>query len=210
MPTDVTREWIADERRGLADVLDGLEPERWETPSLCDGWTVRCVVAHLVMPFRYSTPRFLVEMAKARGSFNRMADKVARRDASLSTAELARTLRDNAEHPWKPPGGSYEAVLTHDVIHGLDIYRPLGVDRSVAGERMHAVLDTVVGAQSLRHFGTDIDGIELEATDVEWTHGSGATLRGSAADLALFLTGRRVPPTSFTGDAAARVTGEAA
>ena len=206
----MVREWIADQRRELADVLDGLEPAQWEIPSLCEGWTVRCVVAHLVMPFRYSTPRFLFEMAKARGRFNRMADSVARRDAALPTAELASVLRDNAEHPWKPPGADYESVLTHDVIHGLDIYRPLGVDRPIPVDAMTMVLDTVVGPQSLRHFGTDIEGVELRATDLDWVHGSGARLSGSSPDLAVFLTGRRVPPGAFTGDAVGRVRGAVA
>ena len=31
---------IAEERRSLADVLSGLEPQQWATPSLCRGWTV--------------------------------------------------------------------------------------------------------------------------------------------------------------------------
>lgn len=35
------------ERRALVDDLAGLESAEWETPSLCDGWAVRDVVAHL-------------------------------------------------------------------------------------------------------------------------------------------------------------------
>ena len=45
---------------------------------MCAGWRVREVVAHMTMPFRMSVPRFGLEMAKARGDFNRMADVVAR------------------------------------------------------------------------------------------------------------------------------------
>ena len=51
------RDWIAAERRELAGLLDGLSAEQWDAPSLCDGWAVRQVVAHLTMPFRYSAPR---------------------------------------------------------------------------------------------------------------------------------------------------------
>ena len=38
---------IHDQRRRTADLLDGLSEEQWDHPSLCDGWTVRHVAAHL-------------------------------------------------------------------------------------------------------------------------------------------------------------------
>jgi uncharacterized protein (TIGR03083 family) len=36
------------QRRRLAAVLAGLEPRQWESPSRCEAWSVRDVVAHLV------------------------------------------------------------------------------------------------------------------------------------------------------------------
>ena len=38
-------EVVATQRRGLADLLDGLSDEQWQHPSLCRGWTVRDVAA---------------------------------------------------------------------------------------------------------------------------------------------------------------------
>ena len=38
---------VAAERRALADDLAHLTPEQWADQSLCSGWTVRDVVAHL-------------------------------------------------------------------------------------------------------------------------------------------------------------------
>ncbi len=121
---------IAAERRELAAVLDGLLPAEWATPTLCAGWRVPEVVAHLTMPFRMSTGRFARELLKSAGRFNHMADRVARRDAAeLSPEALVTSLRDNAEHPWRPPGGGAEGALSHDVIHGLDITTALSLDR---------------------------------------------------------------------------------
>lgn len=101
---------IAAERRELAAVLDGLSPAEWATPTLCAGWRVPEVVAHLTMPFRMSTGRFARELLKSAGRFNHMADRVARRDAAgLSSEALVASLRDNAEHPWRPPGGERKA-----------------------------------------------------------------------------------------------------
>ena len=103
-------EWIAADRRDLAGVLDGLSAEQWDAPSLCDGWAVRHVVAHLTMPLRYSPPRFLLRLAAAGGRFQKMSDGVARRDGELPRAQLIATLRDRADYPWKPPGGGLEGV----------------------------------------------------------------------------------------------------
>jgi uncharacterized protein (TIGR03083 family) len=130
------REAIAAQRRDLVDLLAGLDAANWEAPTLCDGWRVREVVAHITMPFRLSMGRFALEMLRARGNFNKMADRSARADAAvLSSEKLVASLRDNVNHPWKPPGGSFADALSHDVIHGLDITVGLGLERTVPQER---------------------------------------------------------------------------
>ena len=124
------REAIAAERGELATLLDRLQPAMWDARTLCAGWTPREVVAHMTMPFRLSLRQFAIGMLAARGNFNRMADRYARRDAAaLSPDQLVTCLRDNAGHGWKPPGGGVEGALSHDVIHGLDITVSLGLDR---------------------------------------------------------------------------------
>lgn len=203
--TDI-RAAIAGERADLADILAGLPAGDWDKPSLCAGWRVREVVAHITMPFRYSTPQFLLGMVKARGRFDRFADLAARRDAAaLSAAELTAGLRDNVDHGWKPPGGGYEGALSHDVIHGLDITVALGLDRCVPADRLRLVLDGV-NARSLAYFGVDLTGIALCADDLDWTCGSGTTLSGTAQDLLLVLCGRTLPAGHLRGEPAQRFT----
>ena len=197
---------IAAERRELAEVLSSLPAQSWESATLCAGWRVRELVAHLTMPFRYSTARFLAELARSGGRFNAMADRCARRDAAAPAAELLSVLRDNAANPWTPPGGGLVGALTHDVIHGLDAVVPLRIGRRVPHERLRIVLDSVSGPQSLRHFGTDLDGIELRADDLDWSFGSGQVLAGTAQDLALVVCGRKLPAGLLRGAAAARFT----
>ena len=202
---DITRS-IAAERRELAEVLAGLPPESWDSPTLCAGWRVREVVAHITMPFRYPLPRFAFEMIRSRGNFNRMADRCARRDGAAPPVELSLSLRDNERNPWKPPGGGYQGALTHDVIHGLDITVALGLGRRVPLDRLRIVLAGVTAAKSVRFFGTDLDGIELRADDLDWSLGSGAPVSGSAQDLALFVCGRKLPPGHLHGEPSARFT----
>jgi uncharacterized protein (TIGR03083 family) len=198
----VVRELIEQERAELAGVLGELSAEQWDAPSLCDGWAVRNVVAHLTMPFRYTPEQFGAAMAQAGGDFQRVSDEIAERDGQLPPAVLTAAVADNVGHPWLPPGGEYEHALVHDVIHSLDVTRALGLDRKFPDETMRAVLGVVAGPLSGQHFGTDRSGIEVRAADVGWTAGTGAPLDGPAQDIALLLTGRRVPGSRVSGSGA--------
>jgi len=162
----------------------------------------------MTMPFRYSAARFAAELARSGGRFNAMSDRIARRDAAaVSAADLLSILQDNATNPWKPPGGGYLGALTHDVIHGLDITVPLGISRRVPEDRLRAVLDAIAAPKALKHFGTDLSGVQLKAEDIDWEYGSGQQLSGAAQDLALVLCGRKLPPGRLHGEPAARFTG---
>ena len=202
---DTIRDMIAAQRAELAEVLAGLPGPGWDEPTLCAGWRVREVVAHITMPFRYSRGRFALELARSRGRFNEMADRAARRDAArMSAADLTAAVKSNAGHPWKPPGGGFTGTLAHDLIHGLDITVPLGLDGPVPEERLSLVLPGSLADRSVTFFGTELDGIELRAEDMDWTLGSGTPLTGAAADLLLVLCGRAVPAGRLAGEPSAR------
>ncbi|MFB7667323.1 maleylpyruvate isomerase family mycothiol-dependent enzyme [Kitasatospora sp. NPDC056138] len=191
---------IAAERRELADLLDGLSAAQWDAPTLCAGWRVREVAAHMTMGFRYSIPTMAWELVKARGSLNRMTDRCARKDAAAHSAEeLTASLRDNASHPWKPPVGGFEAALGHDVIHGLDITVALGLDRRVPEDRLRILLKSI-DSRTLKFFGADLDGIELRAGDLDWSFGTGTPLSGRAQDLLLLAYGRKLPRGRLHGE----------
>ena len=199
-------EAVAAQRRELAALLGGLAPEMWDRPSLCAGWRVRDVVAHMTMPFRYSTRRFITEMIKAHGNFDRMADRCARRDGQAQPGELLAVLCQNERNPWKPPGGGFAAALTHDVIHGQDITSALDLEHLLPEEHLRIVLQTVTTPKSLKHFGVDLTGIEVRPDDSDWSFGSGAPLSGSAQDLALVLCGRKLAAGRLRGPSSARFT----
>ncbi|MFD7233855.1 maleylpyruvate isomerase family mycothiol-dependent enzyme [Streptomyces syringium] len=191
---------IAAERRELAALLDGLPVESWDAPTLCAGWRVREVAAHMSLGFRYSFPQVAWELVKARGSLDRMTDRCARRDAAvLSTGELAAALADNADHPWKPPTLGIEAALGHDVVHGLDISVALGLGRRVPEDRLRILLEGI-DSRTLTFFGADLDGVQLRADDLDWTFGTGTPLTGAAQDLLLLAYGRRLPPGHLRGE----------
>lgn len=204
MDDAVMKEAIAAEYRDLAAILESTSESSWDAPSLCAGWRTREVVAHLTMPLRYSTSRFMMELGRAKGDFNRMADRCAKRDAAALTAEqLVAALRDDNLHAWNPPGGGPAGALTHVVIHGLDVTLPLRLDRRVPENRLRKVLEVAAGLESLK---ANVSGVELRADDIDWSFGAGAPIFGQAQDLALVLFGRRLPRGRLHGEEAARFT----
>lgn len=174
----------------LADVLDGLGDGAWDTPSLCAGWRVREVVAHMTMAVRYTPPEFYAELEACNGDFTLLSDRLATRDAELPTTALVANLRDDAMHAWIPPGGGPIGALSHVVIHGLDVTVPLGVGRPSPDEAVLAVLDHLTLGGGHANFGFELDGLCLQATDRNWIFGSGTPVRGTAADLVLLVSGR--------------------
>ncbi|OQS15441.1 hypothetical protein B0T36_09220 [Nocardia donostiensis] len=204
--TPEVRAAVAAQRRDLVELLSGFDEAQWDAPSLCAGWRVREVVAHITMPYRFSLPRFVFGMIKARGDFNRMADRAAHADTTrYSDAELLTSLRVNVDHPWKPPRGGFVGALSHDVIHGLDIVVALGLDHPVPADRLRLVLDAIE-PRNVSYFGVDLDGVRLRADDLDWSYGEGAELTGNAQHLLLALSGRSLPPGTLHGSPAARFT----
>jgi uncharacterized protein (TIGR03083 family) len=181
------------ERARLAALLADFQPDQWASPSLCAGWRVREVVAHMTMPFRTRPLRLVAGLATAGFSFNRYADRAARADTRRMTDEqLLAQLRANIRHPWHPPGGGAAGALSHDVIHGLDITEALALPGAPT-ERIALVLRNS-NARSLRFFGTDLRGRQLTATDAEATIGEGTPLPLPAKDILLIVTARRPLP----------------
>ena len=191
---------VAAEFARLAGLLAALSEAGWDTPSMCEGWRVREVVAHMTMAARYSEEEFMSELQRCEFDFTRLSNEVASRDARLPSDELVANLRSPVMQRWAPPGGGYRGALNHVVIHGLDMTVPLGAPRPPDETIRIALDDLTAGA----HFGMIIDGRQLQASDLDWSHGSGSPLRGSAADLALALCGRKLPAGHLDGDPLAR------
>src|ERR1700736_2718776 len=83
---------VAAERRRIADLLYVLDETALATPSLCAGWDVKTVAAHLASVFADSFWTFQ-RAALRHGGFHRAIDELARRRARMPTPEIARTLR---------------------------------------------------------------------------------------------------------------------
>lgn len=189
---------VAAELLALADLLGSATEAQWGTPSLCTGWRVREVVAHMTMAARYPGDELMAELRRCDFDFGRLSNEIASRDAELPPSQLVGDLRSEVLQHWKPRG-RYRDALNHVVIHSLDVTVPLGVPRRSPDATVRIVLDDLTIGGVHHHFGTNIDGRSLQATDLNWSYGSGSALRATAEDLVLVLCGRTVPAGRVEG-----------
>jgi uncharacterized protein (TIGR03083 family) len=179
--------------RALADALEGQQPTVGDLASLCDGWTVRNVIAHLTMAARYDGPAFQAELAAVAYDFQTLSDTIALRDGELPLDVLLDSLRSPTMAQWAPPGGGAAGALSHVVIHGLDVTSAIGLPRTASDEATRIVLDGFTSGGVHERFGTKIEGRRFTATDLDWTYGDGRLIEAEAADLVLAMAGRPRP-----------------
>ncbi|WP_405954247.1 maleylpyruvate isomerase family mycothiol-dependent enzyme [Streptomyces phaeochromogenes] len=198
--------WTKAERLGLADFLDDLEGADWETPSLCTGWTVHDVVAHLTLSTRTTLPGMVKGMVRARGDWERMEfDAARRRAADFGPAELIAQFRETAASTRRAPLSAPLDPLVDVLVHGQDIARPLGRVRPTPHEQTIAALEHVL-ASPFYGARKRLRGVRLVATDANWSRGEGQDeVRGPAGDLLLLATGRAAGLTGVSGPGAERL-----
>jgi uncharacterized protein (TIGR03083 family) len=183
---------LAAELRHLASALAPLDEASWSQPSLCEGWEIRHVVAHVTMAVRYDAERFGAELAADGFDVQTMSDRIAGRDARLPPSVLLDHLRSEALATFEQPGGGWLGSISHVVIHGLDVTLPLGLGRVAGDEATRLVLDGLVAPGERTLFGVEIGDRALRAEDLDWEHGTGSPLSATAGELVAVLSGRRV------------------
>jgi len=195
---------IAVERRRAADLFASLTDEQLDSQSLCAQWSVRDIAAHLIGPFVISVPRFLAGSLVS-GSMHRFSARETRRLAQRPIADIVATLRANASTPFAPPGTGPLAPLADLAVHTRDAARPLGLNATATPRAWRATLDFLASARAGRGFVRRgrLTGLRLTATDLDWTAGGGAEIRGPGEALALAVTGRTVALADLTGEGVA-------
>jgi uncharacterized protein (TIGR03083 family) len=190
---DVEMSWqvIKDQRLAIADLLDGLNAADWETPSLCAGWRVRDVAAHVSLVALPPSPStLLMDFIRARGSFHQLNTNASLRRAKRAPEQLIADLRQHAGSRRVPVVSNQRNVLFDVLVHAQDIAIPLGVDLPMPVDAAAA------GAARVWSMGWPfwarrrLSGLSLTATDIDWATGSGTDVYGPIRALLLLLTGR--------------------
>lgn len=206
---DVDAIWttIADERRHLADLLDGRPVEDWEHPSLCTEWRIRDVVGHIaVTPQSPSVARMAVGAIRRRFDFDALNRDMAREHAQRSPAVLLAELREHATDRSKPVVTTLDNLLFDTIVHVQDVALPLGVEHTVPTVAATAGLDRVWAMGWPFHARRRFTGMRLIATDADWTTGEGpAEVCGPAVALLLLMTRRAAALGQVDGPGAAQL-----
>ncbi|WP_298746139.1 maleylpyruvate isomerase family mycothiol-dependent enzyme [uncultured Serinicoccus sp.] len=187
---------VHQERESLVADLETVETSRWDEPSLCPGWSVHDVVAHLVDNARTSTPRLLLAMARAGFDFDRQNAQGVARERGSSPGETLERLRAVAGRTSSPPAPR-ASRLVEEVVHGEDVRSPLGIGHAYAQEAVVLALRDQLRTPVGFGGGKDrVEGLSLRATDAGIVVGEGPVVEGRALPLLMAVSGRRV----FLGD----------
>jgi uncharacterized protein (TIGR03083 family) len=183
---------IIDEHRvAVADLLETLTPEQWASPSLCQGWTVRDVAAHLSVAATAHAREVLGYVVRARGNFDRMIhDSAVDRARQRPTEHIVADLRSIVGSRKLAPGTFWRDPLLDIVIHGQDITRPLGLPLHPPTNASRTAAEWAWQRRFPFFPARRLRGLRLVAEDIEWTRGNGAVLRGPVLSLLLISTGR--------------------
>jgi len=192
------------QRTSLTDLLEQLADDEWLQPSLCAGWTVRDVAAHLT--FQQLGPgATLGMMLRWQGSLDRTIQHVARlRAVTLTTRQIIAEIRGTIGSRRHTFGVTYLETLTDILVHSQDIALPLGRRLGIPPDAAAVAASRVLSMRwppplpSARKMA----GVRLSATDTSWSAGDGPEVRAPMAALLLVCCGRLAALPQLSGEAA--------
>jgi uncharacterized protein (TIGR03083 family) len=184
------------ERADLAAFLATLTPQQWATPSLCTGWTVKDVVAHMISYEELGAMGLIKRFLK--GRIVRANEVGVDEFAPRSPQQLLEFLRNHLTPQGLTAGFGGMIALVDGTIHHQDIRRTLGQPRTIPADRLKRVLGLVPGNPRLGA-GRRIRGLRLRATDIDWAHGRGPEVIGPGEALLMAMAGRPAALADLAG-----------
>ncbi len=183
---------VARLRRRFADRVEALDESAWDSPSWCDRWLVRDVLAHLVQNAVRTYGSLTRDLVRGGFGPDRSMRKAAERLRRVSVPELADRLRAAADRRFHLPGTPAGMGLVDVLVHTEDAFRPLGLPADdVPPAAAVVALGALVKTGRLIVHAVPHQGRRLVASDVDWSDGDGPEVRGKAIDLLLLVANRR-------------------
>lgn len=194
---------VHDERQALIDDLTSIEPAEWRTESLCLGWDVHDVVAHLIDTAKTTRLGFVQRMLAAGFNFDRDNVVGVSREKTPEPLETLAKFQAVRLRTSTPPA-ALATRLVEAFVHGEDIRRPLRIIRDYPPEHVATGLCYQVKTSVKIGGGKEIaQGWRLVATDTGFQHGDGPEVHALAITLLLAVAGRPVAAKELTGPGAA-------
>ena len=199
---------IHSERRGLAADLEHLAEAQWGTPSLCEGWSVRDVLAHMTATARMGQAQFFGKLLASGFNFKGMQSRdiaVEKGNSPSDTLNRFKSVVGSSNHP---PGPA-DTWLGEVVVHSEDIRRPLGIQHTYPTAAAVRVADFYKNSNLLIGAKNRISGLHLRATDADWSYGDGPEVAGPIVSLVVAMTGRRAALDDLAGEGVATLRSRA-
>jgi uncharacterized protein (TIGR03083 family) len=190
------------ERASLAANLAGLDDDQWAHDTLCPGWTVKDVAAHVISTPQIGWRQMPAMAARNFGrGYNTMIYREVKRLGARETPEsiLADFERFATSTHHVPTTTSVEPLIDA-LLHHQDIVRPLGLRREMPPEAAAVAADRSRLLWSLMGNRRVVRGTRMVATDIDWVRGSGPTIEGPMQELLMVCSGRAPDPALVSGD----------
>ena len=191
------------ERESLIGDLRTLTGQQWSTPSLCRGWDVHDVLAHLVDDAGTTRLGFLWTFMAAGFDFDRCNARGVTRERVADPACTLAAFRAVSGRTTSAPAAP-ATRLVEAIVHGEDIRRPLGIVHDHPAAPVAAALRYQLDTSVKFGGGKErAEGLRLAATDMDLRAGDGTMVRGTAVALLLAVSGRPLGPDELAGPGAA-------
>jgi uncharacterized protein (TIGR03083 family) len=193
---------VHSERRLLADFLDTLTPDQWQSPTWCEKWNVQDLVGHLTAAGNITAPHFFGGFIKNGFNFDKFVEGDLKQYADGAPSDVRARYDKIIDSNRKPPGPAYVA-LGEVMVHGEDIRRPLGAHGDHPAEHLTTLADLYKKTGAPLHGKRRSEGLRFVATDVDWSSGDGPEVKGPCMSLIMAMVGRTGALADCEGDGVA-------
>ena len=186
--------WVQAERRSLVTTFTNTDPEQ---PTLCEGWTARHLLAHLVQRERRPLARLADQLSRREPGHEKWLGRLVdpARTPEGYDALLARFARGPS--PWSPMAWADEAVnFLEYVIHHEDVRRggaPSLEPRRLPDEEQQAIWQRLRSLSRLSYRRAPVEvTLALPSGPRQLVHQgeNGVVVTGEPLELLLYTSGR--------------------
>jgi uncharacterized protein (TIGR03083 family) len=186
------------ERKALAADLGATTDTQWTTASMCPGWTVRDVLAHMTSTAAMTPGKFMGRFVASGFQFEKLQAKSLAEQNAGSGADVLQRFTALADATTHPPG-PVDTWLGETIVHAEDIRRPLGIKHEYPLDDVTRAADFFRKSNLLIGGKKRATGLTLKATDTDWSAGDGPEVAGPALSIVLAITGRAPALDDLTG-----------
>ncbi|QIK74270.1 maleylpyruvate isomerase family mycothiol-dependent enzyme [Nocardioides piscis] len=202
MDKPTTWRHIHEERRAMATTLAGLAPDQWEAPSLCAGWSVKDVAAHVIAHPQTGWAQLAPMLVRnlGRGYNTIMFREVKRLGTGATPASVLADFATYDTSLRKVPTTTVVDPLIDVLVHHQDVTRALGLHREMSPVAAAVAADRARTLAFLNGSREVVRSTRMVATDLDWVRGRGPTIEGPMQELLMVCMGRARVAQDLVGD----------